>query len=90
MTVPGQPPFFNQPGRGAQFDGAIPPNSPMLSPTNAWRILVRRTGFDIGRSTFYRWIQSGRIFSLKLGGKIYVPWAEIERTIEQCFNGDRS
>ena len=61
----------------------------MLTPSNAWRILELRTGMNIGRSTFYRWIQSGRVFSVKLGGKIGVPWAALDQVIRQCRTGER-
>ena len=89
MIVPGEPTFLNQPDAVAPFNGAITLRSPMLSPSNAWRILERRTGFNIGRSTFYRWIQMGRVFSLKLGGKVYIPWAEVENVIKECRSGRR-
>ncbi|HUI44095.1 MAG TPA: hypothetical protein VL523_19190 [Terriglobia bacterium] len=89
MIVPSEPFFVNPPASSMARDAAIPSDSPMLTPSNAWRILELRTGINIGRSTFYRWIQCGRVFSLKMGGKIVVPWGELEHVIRQCRNGER-
>jgi hypothetical protein len=66
-----------------------PGKMPMLSPANAWRILESRTGVNVGRSTFYRWVSSGRVFSFRVGGRIYIPWPELEHVIRQCQNGIR-
>jgi hypothetical protein len=66
-----------------------PGGTPMLTPQNAWRILERRTGVNVGRSTFYRWVQSGRVFALRMGHKIYVPWPEIEHLIKDFRRGLR-
>jgi hypothetical protein len=44
---------------------AVPGRMPLLSPYNAWRILQNRTGINVGRSTFYRWVQGGKVFSMK-------------------------
>lgn len=76
---------------GELAPGASPPlgKMPMLSPSNAWRILESRTGVNVGRSTFYRWVQSGKVFSLKVGGRIFIPWPELEHVIRQCQNGVR-
>lgn len=68
---------------------AVPGRMPLLSPYNAWRILEGRTGINVGRSTFYRWVQSGKVFSMKMGGKIYIPWPEIENVIRQFRSGIR-
>ena len=89
MIIPGEPQYLTPSSGQGQSDSAIEPNALMLSPSNAWRILERRTRFNIGRSTFYRWIQTGKIFSLKLGGKIYIPWAELEHVVQACRAGER-
>ena len=68
---------------------AVPGRMPLLSPYNAWRILQNRTGINVGRSTFYRWVQGGKVFSMKIGGKIYIPWPEIENVIRQFRSGIR-
>jgi len=62
---------------------------PMLNPTNAWRILCNRTGGSMARSTFYRWLSSGRIYSIRLGFRILVPWPALETAIKQCLSGER-
>jgi predicted DNA-binding transcriptional regulator AlpA len=61
----------------------------MLSPENAMQILDARLGITVGRSTFYRWIQTGRFFSIKLGGKIFVPLSEIETVVQKLSHGER-
>jgi len=66
-----------------------PGKMPMLSPANAWRILESRTGVNVGRSTFYRWVQSGKVFSLKVGGRIFIPWPELEHVTRQFQSGVR-
>lgn len=66
-----------------------PGGTPMLSPNNAWRILEKRTGVNVGRSTFYRWVQSGRVLALRMGNKIYVPWPELEHLIKDFRRGVR-
>ena len=42
---------------------------------------VGRAAKKIGktRMTIYRWIKSGRIISISLGGVVFVPGSEIER-----------
>lgn len=67
----------------------VPGRIPLLSPYNAWRILKGRTGVDVGRSTFYRWVQDGKVFSMKIGGRIYIPWHDLEHVIRQFRNGVR-
>jgi hypothetical protein len=61
----------------------------MLAPANALRILMRRTGGRISRATFYRWLSSGRVFSIRLGYRIYIPLEELEIVIRQCHAGER-
>ncbi len=61
----------------------------LLSPYNAWRILCRATGGSIARATFYRWLNSGRVFSVRLGFRIFVPWPALEEAIKQCRAGER-
>lgn len=63
-------------------------NPPLLSPPNAWRILHRRTGGHVSRSTFYRWLESGKVYSLRLGSRIYIPWQALQEVIHHCLNGE--
>ncbi len=62
---------------------------PMLTPANAWRILRRRTGGSISRSAFYRWLNSGKLYSIRLGFRIYVPFHALEDLIKLVLAGDR-
>jgi len=62
---------------------------PMLSPQNAWRVLCRRTGGHIARSTFYRWVSEGKVFSFRLGVHILIPWPTLEELIQRCLKGER-
>jgi len=61
----------------------------MLSPASALRMLCRRTGAVISRATFYRWLSSGKIYSIRLGFRIFIPAAELEYVIRQCLAGER-
>ncbi|HEV3277412.1 MAG TPA: helix-turn-helix domain-containing protein [Terriglobia bacterium] len=61
----------------------------MLSADQAMQILDVRLGISVGRSTFYRWMQTGRFFSIKLGGKIFIPLAEMEGIVERLSRGER-
>lgn len=62
---------------------------PMLAPSNAWRILNARTGGAVSRATFYRWLTSGKIHSIRVGLKIFIPWPVIDELIRQCLAGER-
>jgi len=75
------------PGDSSQA-GQSPSRGPLLSPPNAWRILCRRTGGHISRSTFYRWLDSGKVYSLRMGSRMYVPWQALQDVIGRCLNGD--
>jgi excisionase family DNA binding protein len=68
--------------------GKIHKHAPLISPSTAWRILHRRTGGHVSRSTFYRWLESGKIHSLRLGSRIYIPWQELQEVIDRCLNGE--
>lgn len=63
--------------------------TPLLSPSNSWRILRRRTGIPMGRATFYRWLNSGRILYFRMGNRIYIPLTEIDDLIKRCRSGER-
>lgn len=60
----------------------------LLSPPNAWRILHQRTGVHVSRSTFYRWLESGKVYSLRMGSRIYIPWQALQEVIQKCFQGE--
>jgi excisionase family DNA binding protein len=65
------------------------PALPMLTPTHAWRLLCRRTGGNISRTTFYRWINSGRIGAVRVGFRFLIPLPMLEEVIQKCLDGER-
>jgi excisionase family DNA binding protein len=65
------------------------PALPMLTPTHAWRLLCRRTGGKISRTTFYRWITSGRVGAVRMGFRYLVPLPLLEEIIQKCLDGER-
>ena len=72
--------------------GPVSENSfplPLISPSNAWRVLCRRTGIPISRATFYRWLSNGKVYSVRLGQKIYIPVSVLDELIRQCRAGDK-
>ena len=75
------------PGGASRVD-EIYPRSQLLPPTTAWRILRRRTGGHVSRSTFYRWLESGKVVSLRMGTRMYVPWPELQEVIGRCLSGE--
>ncbi len=62
---------------------------PMFPPMRAWRILCTRTGGSIALVTFYRWLRNGRIYSIRLGQRIFIPQPALEDAIKQCLAGER-
>ena len=61
----------------------------MLVPQRAWQILCQRTGCQVCRATFYRWISTGSVYSIRLGYHIFIPSAALEDLIKQCLAGER-
>ena len=61
----------------------------MLAPANALRILRRATGGTISKSTFYRWLSCGKVYSVRLGYRIFIPFPALEDLIRQCKAGER-
>jgi len=64
------------------------PSPEMFSPRQAWRRLQASTGCEIAIGSFYRWIRSGRLYTVRLGGKIFVPVSALESLIENCLRGE--
>ena len=75
------------PGASSQAGQGTAPGQ-LLSPPSAWRILRRKTGGHVSRSTFYRWLDSGRVYSLRFGSRIYVPWQALQEVIRRCLSGE--
>jgi excisionase family DNA binding protein len=61
----------------------------MLTPLHAWRMLCRRTGGNISLTTFYRWINSGRIGVVRVGSRYLIPLPLLGEVIEKCLDGER-
>ena len=61
----------------------------MLTPMHAWHMLCRRTGGNISLTTFYRWINSGRIGVVRVGARYLIPLPLLEEVIEKCLDGER-
>ena len=60
----------------------------LIAANNAWRILNKRVGGKVSRATFYRWVSSGRVFSIRVGHKFWIPWSALEEVIKQCMAGE--
>jgi hypothetical protein len=60
----------------------------MLSPSRAWQLLCQRTGATVCLATFYRWLSNGKVYSVRLGFRIYVPTTALEHLIQQCLAGE--
>lgn len=60
----------------------------MLPPYRAWQLLCQRTGATVCLATFYRWLSNGKVYSVRLGFRIYVPTTALEHLIEQCLTGE--
>lgn len=69
--------------RPAETDAA------MLSPAAAWRSLCARTGGCIAKVTFYRWLRNGRVYSIRLGQRIFIPRAALDDLVTRCLDGER-
>lgn len=66
------------------------PNTPhMIRPIIAWRRLCAQTGGGITLGSFYRWIRSGRVYTVRLGGRVFVPSATLEELINRCLSGEQ-
>src|SRR5271169_5114105 len=85
--------LFLTPPRSLPQHFAIPsespikaPNTPhMIRPIIAWRRLCAQTGGGITLGTFYRWIRSGRVYTVRLGGRVFVPITSLEELIRRCL-----
>ena len=75
----------------AEMGGTSRPGSrvpAMLNPTCAWKSLCARTGGRIARVTFYRWVKNGKVFSIRLGHRIFIPVTALEDVIQECLSGE--
>jgi excisionase family DNA binding protein len=77
------------PAQGGQNSKQASAPLAMLTPTHAWRLLCRRTGGSISRTTFYRWINSGRVGAIRMGTRFLIPLPMLEEVIQKCLDGER-
>jgi hypothetical protein len=77
------------PALGALNSKQVSVALPMLTVNNAWRLLCRRTGGNISRTTFYRWINSGRVGVVRVGFRLLIPLPMLEEVIQRCLDGER-
>jgi hypothetical protein len=75
--------------RAAAASPSAPGTAAMLTPIHAWRLLCHHTGGGISRTTFYRWLSSGQVYSIRLGHRLFVPYPALEELIKQCLAGER-
>jgi len=69
--------------------GPRKPKSPdMVSPQHAWRRLCASTGCEVTLRTFYNWIGDGRLYTVRMGRRIFVPVSALEMLIENCLRGE--
>ena len=85
--------FMSPRQTGPELSGPVPSSAGggmlMLPPMRAWHILCARTGGSIALVTFYRWLRNGRIYSIRLGQRIFIPQHALEDAIKQCLAGER-
>jgi excisionase family DNA binding protein len=72
-----------------QYSKQPSPGLPMLTAASAWRLFCRRTGGSISRTTFYRWIASGRVGAVRVGFRFLIPLPILEEVIQKCLDGER-
>lgn len=65
------------------------PSKLMLSPAAAWRSLCAKTGGFVTKATFYRWLRNGRVYSIRLGQRIFVPQTALDDLIKTCLSGEK-
>jgi hypothetical protein len=65
------------------------PQTALLTPSSAWRILCHRTGIAVSRASFYRWLANGKVFSYRMGHKLFVPVPILEEIIKNCRSGEK-
>ena len=57
----------------------------MLVPRIAWVRFYQRTGMSVDRATFYNWLASGKIYSVRVGRSIFIPVQALEEFIKKCL-----
>jgi len=85
LTAPTLSPNVMRPAGRTASEGAAA--LPLLTARNAWRVLCLRTGIPVSRATFYRWLASGKVYSVRLGHKMYVPLTVLTELVKHCRAG---
>ena len=60
----------------------------MLTPRLALARLCKGTCCRVGMITFYLWIAAYKIRTFRVGGRIFIPVAEVDDLIEKCLRGE--
>ena len=58
-----------------------------LRPMMVKRLIEARLGIRVSRTTFYRWLGSGRLQGIKYGKHWWVSVKDVENFIEQSTTG---
>jgi hypothetical protein len=61
----------------------------MLTPRIALRRFYAGTGFEIARETLYLWIKTEKLYSVRMGRRIFIPVEALDNLVKQCLAGDR-
>jgi hypothetical protein len=61
----------------------------MLTPRQALRRFYAGTGFEIARETLYLWIKTEKLYSVRMGRRIFIPVEALDNLVKQCLAGDR-
>lgn len=82
-------PYLNieQPHSPEAQGARTPPT--LLVPKHAWQLVCRKTGTSLSRTTFYRWLREGRIVSVRVGHRLFVPVGALDELVSHCLAGER-
>lgn len=73
------------------FESRKAPATPfMVTPVIAWRKLCVKTGGAVCMGTFYQWIKTGKVYTVRMGAKLFVPVTELDDLIKRCLAGERN
>lgn len=65
-----------------------PREEALLSLFNAWRVFTRAVGGGPGLSTFYRWVSTRKLSSVRMGYRLFIPLTALEDLIKRCRAGE--
>jgi hypothetical protein len=61
----------------------------MLTPRQAIRRFCAGTGYEIQRRTLYLWIKAEKIYSVRVGQRIFIPLETLDNLVRQFLAGER-